>query len=452
VSLKDKLRERAYGARPSKNGTPKADEHAPADAEPSYPDPLGDEAYHGLAGDYVRAVEPASEADPVALLVQFLLGVGNAAGRSVHATVEGDRHGVNEFAVLVGRSARGRKGTSWSRVRQTVAKLDQAWVDGRVMGGLSSGEGVIWNVRDPVIETQNVAKKGQPADFQEVQTDAGIDDKRLLVIESEFANVLKQTERQGNTLSEILRQAWETGTLRTMTKNTPAKATDAHISIVGHITEDELRRYLTATESANGFANRFMWFFVSRSKMLPEGGTPDVGALLEVERNLAAVLEYAKTERVVGRDEAARELWREAYSVLSGDRYGLAGHLTTRAEAHVLRLSLVYAMLDRSPVVTVNHLAAALAVWQYSEDSVRCIFGDRTGHPLADDILALLKKAPHGVTRTEIREMAGKNLPSDRIGEALGLLLRAGLARSEKQPTDARPAELWFATTGVKRG
>ena len=139
--------------------------------------------------------------------------------------------------------------------------------------------------------------------------------------------------------------------------------------------------------------------------------------------------------------------------VLSGDRHGLAGFLTGRAEAHVLRLSLIYAILDRATKVTVKHLAAALAVWQYSEDSVRCIFGDSTGNPLADEIMAFLRQVPSGMSRTEIRDMVGKNLPSDRIGQALGVLLGLGLARWEKQNTPGRPVELWFAVRkGASRG
>ena len=92
---------------------------------------------------------------------------------------------------------------------------------------------------------------------------------------------------------------------------------------------------------------------------------------------------------------------------------------------------------------------AALAVWEYAEESVRCIFGDSTGNPLADDILALLRKAPCGTSRSEIREMVGPRLPADRIGQALGVLLGLELARAEKRETAGRPVELWFA---VRKG
>ena len=73
----------------------------------------------------------------------------------------------------------------------------------------------------------------------------------------------------------VVRQAWDTGTLRTLTRNNPLTATDAHISIIGHITAEELRRHLTSTEAANGFANRFLWLPVRRSKQLPDGGNLD---------------------------------------------------------------------------------------------------------------------------------------------------------------------------------
>jgi len=62
---------------------------------------------------------------------------------------------------------------------------------------------------------------------------------------------LKQTERQGNTLSAVLRQAWESGNLRTLTKNSPTRATDAHVSIIGHITADEAD--LSRVQSKFGF-------------------------------------------------------------------------------------------------------------------------------------------------------------------------------------------------------
>src|SRR5262249_15576408 len=141
-----------------------------------------------------------------------------------------------------------------------------------VKGGLSSGEGLIWAVRDRIEKTEPLKDKGRVVGYQQVQVDPGVADKRLLCYEPEFASVLKVAGRAGNTLSNLVRQAWETGDLRSLVKNSPAQATGAHVSIIGHVTAEELRRELSATEQANGFGNRFLWLLVQRSKALPEGG------------------------------------------------------------------------------------------------------------------------------------------------------------------------------------
>src|SRR5262249_41542655 len=126
------------------------------------------------------------------------------------------------------------------------------WVDDRVKGGLSSGEGLINEVRD---DRKEWNKRGG----REEVVDAGVKDKRLMVVEPEFASALAVAERHGNTLSALMRRAWDGDKLTTITKNTPLCATGAHVSTVGHITSDELRARITRTEVANGFANRFMF-------------------------------------------------------------------------------------------------------------------------------------------------------------------------------------------------
>jgi hypothetical protein len=422
----------------------KAPPEFPLPAEPPWPAPLAEEAYHGLAGDAVRVLGPASEADPAALLFQLLVAFGNIIGRGPHFAVEADRHHTNEYVVLIGRTSKARKGTSWGQSLRPLAPADEAWARDRVQSGLSSGEGLIWAVRDPITKQERIRQHGTVR-YEEVEADPGVDDKRLLVFEPEFANVLKQTERQGNILSAVIRQAWDSGSLRTLTKNNPARATGAHISLIGHITCEELRRYLSTTEIANGFGNRFLWVCVDRSKALPEGGAPDLQTLADVQARLAAAVAFAHGVGAMPRDEEARELWRAVYGDLSEGKPGLTGALLGRAEAHVLRLALLYALLDQSPEIGAPHLLAALALWQYVEDSVRHVFGDSLGDAVADELLQLLRAAPQGLTRTEIRDFFGRHQSAERLARALGLLLKHRLARREQEKTDGRPAERWYA-------
>jgi hypothetical protein len=417
----------------------------PLPPEPPWPDPPDAAAYYGLAGDVVRVILPHSEADAVALLAQTLVAFGNAIGRTAHFRAEGDTHYLNEFAVLMGKTSKGRKGTSWGHVKRLFKAVLDDWLCDRVQGGASSGEGLIWAVRDPIQTRQAVKEKGRVVAYEEVESDAGVPDKRLLLYEPEFASVLKQLERQGNTLSTLIRQAWESGNLRSLTKNSPARATGAHVSIVGHITAAELRRYLTATESANGFGNRFLWLCVRRSKALPRGGRIPKAEWDGLVKRLAQAHAFAITVGEMTLDAAAWDGWCAVYEELSEGRPGLAGAMLSRGEAHVLRLACLYALLDRSAVVRLEHLEAALALWEYVEASVEYVFGASTGDPLADEILRALRCCPDGLSRTEVSNLFQRNQQGGRIGQALALLLQAGLAHPRRQDTGGRPTERWFA-------
>jgi hypothetical protein len=411
-----------------------------------WPPPLEADALYGLAGDVVTTILPHTEADDAALLINFLEAFGSAVGRGPHAVAEADRHGCNINAVIVGETAKGRKGSSWGHVRALFARADPVWAGAHVSGGLSSGEGLIWAVRDPTESTTPIKDKGRPTgEYETFTDDVGVIDKRLLVVESEFASPLRVMERNGSTLSPTIRQAWDTGDLRTLTKNSPAKATGAHISIVGHVTRGELLRYLNDTEMGNGFANRFLWVCTQRARVLPEsGGEVNYGPLVE---RLHSALERGRSMGRLQRDDMARQLWAEVYPELSEGKPGLFGAVTARAEAQVLRLSLLYAVLDGADAIGPAHLKAALAVWEYCEESARFIFGDATGDPVGDQILRALRLSGE-LTRTAIYSgLFGRNTSAARIEHALGTLQAAGLAHCEmRPPSDAggRPAEVWY--------
>ena len=113
-----------------------------------WPDPPARDAYYGLARRIIDVLEPHTESDPVALLAQLLVFFGNAIGRRPHFTVEADRHGLNFYVVLVGATSKRCKGTALGHIGRLFERCDPGWVDRRVTSGLSSGEGLIWAVRD----------------------------------------------------------------------------------------------------------------------------------------------------------------------------------------------------------------------------------------------------------------------------------------------------------------
>jgi hypothetical protein len=127
----------------------------------------------------------------------------------------------------------------------------------------------------------------------------------------------------------------------------------------------------------------------------------------------------------------------------------LLGAIIGRAEAQVVRLALIYALLDQRDEVDLVHLEAAFAIWEYCEASARYIFGDALGDPIADEIFQVMRKAgDDGLTRTQIRDLFGRNRDADRIHLALSTLARHGKAKMVLKYTKGRPAEVWVAAGG----
>ncbi len=405
---------------------------------------LEDEALYGQAGKVVKTMEPNTESDPVAILLEFLSRFGNIIGRGAHFEVEGDRHYLKIFHVSVGETSKGRKGTAQGRVDLVMEPVDRFWREDCVETGLSSGEGVVHRVRDEV-------KKEK--DGETIVVDPGVKDKRLLIAEPEFAAPLTMMQREGNTLSMVIRNLWDDKKLGTLTKNNQETSTGSHGTIVGHITKSELLKHLTEARLGGGIANRFLFVLVRRSKVLPHGGSRDVfdQETISALRKAAA---FGKEFRNIGFCKeieegfgySADELWVDVYEDLSEGKPFLVGAVTSRAEAYVRRLATLYAVLDCSEVVRVPHLLAALAVWQYAEHSATLLFGGRTGDGHADLILAALRENKEGLNRTELHQVLDNNVPALRLTSLLKELQVAGWVDSKKVKTEGkgRPSEVWF--------
>ncbi|MFI5324421.1 MAG: hypothetical protein ACHQ6U_13055, partial [Thermodesulfobacteriota bacterium] len=274
-------------------------------------------------------------------------------------------------------------------------------------------------------------------------------DKRLLVLEGELAQTLKVLSREGNTLSPLIRLAWDSGDLHSLTKNNPGKATGAHVSIIGHITRQELVRGLSEIETGNGFANRFLWVCVRRSKSLPFGGDFGNCDIESLTRILGQAVAFAEQAGELQWSEETKPLWSSIYPELSEGKPGIIGAVTARAEAQVTRLACIYALIDCSKEIKPSHLQAALAVWGYAEASVRYIFQNAAADPLANKIFQALSNNPQGMTRTEINNALDRHYNAVRISEAMDSLKASGLADCRKTETGGRPAELWFLLKGA---
>lgn len=418
------------------------------DAIVDWPAPPDAAVYHGVAGEIVRALDPHTEADPVGVLVSVLAAVGNVVGTNPHLILDHARHGLRVWPILVGPTGTGRKGTALAAAGTILGRALPAWWETRG-GGLSTGEGVIWEVRDPIVEREAIRdpKSKVVLKHEDVIIDAGVADKRRFLVESEFGGVLQVLARDKNNLSAILRKAWDGDPLTTMTKSNRAKATGAHITITGHITPEEVRELLAARELANGLGNRFLWVCVRRSKLLPFGSDPDEGAIVGLSEVLRSIVDRgSEFGRFTLTDDAA-VTWERIYGALANDEPGVIGQLASRNAPTIMRLAGIYAVLDESPVIAVPHLDAALSLWDYSAASIRYVFTPTATTPTipvapvakptdTQRRAVLFFLADKSATKTEISTQVFKrNLGGPQLSGLLHALVEAGLISA----TRARP-------------
>jgi hypothetical protein len=390
--------------------------------------------YPGLLGEIVVAMRPHAEASSAGIAAELLVGLGNWIGRGVFTRVGNTIHRGNEFLLVVGPTT-SAKGEAFGAADYLLTGAARPY---EVRTGVSSGEGIVHHVRD---ETRGVDKKGDA-----ITIDPGVSEKRLLLRESEGSRLLKMCNRDGSVLSPTLRDAWDGASpLATLTKHNAERATGAHVSICAEITPADLRRHLDDVEVANGFANRFLYVAVERWTDIANPRPLPQADYIRLTNRLSAVIQHA--DRIVQdvalcgeltRTPAADVSFSRVYGDLRREHPGLAGALLARGAPHVVRLSVLFAVLDQTSAIDVPHLDAALAWWDFCTRSVALIFADRTGDRTADRIQ--LEMLPgERKTYSEIRaDLFGGSLTAAALRDALELLVALGRVRLHKQRSGGR--------------
>lgn len=371
-----------------------------------------------LVADIVRAACASSEAHPVAVAVNVLALFCTAVGRTAFQRIGDSVIHCRPYALVVGKSAKARKGTAEVTAREVARRTDAilrkrsgARLVLRVhAGGLSTGEGIAHAIRDAVEADEKTGKGG----------DDGVRDKRLLVIEPEFANVLAQVKRDGNTLSATIRNMWDGRDLEPLTKTSRTRASRPHVCIVGHITGHELVEKTTENDTANGLLNRFVLLYVQRPKLVPLPQPTPTALLDELAERLADAIEYATGGDPLGNDThevqlspEAEEVWCELYPAITRDRDGLAGSLTARTEVYARMLAMVFALMAQRSYIEPADLLAAVDWVDYWAASIEYVFRRDGGE--ADEldefdarVLAEVSARP-GLKLSELQEVWHRN-------------------------------------------
>ncbi len=437
--MKERIREEEDSAKEQSKG--KVSAHDPEIDDPeSWPE-LDPGAIHpGLINDFIRAATANSEADPAAVLGTFLTRLSVEVGRNPFMMIGDSMQHVNLLAAIAGPTGVGRKGTSAKPVERLFKIITPGYIPARTTPGpLSSGEGLIDAVKDQVM-TWVVDKKSGAGSW--VVVHPGVDDKRLFVLTEELSSALQAMAREGNTLSSIIRQVFDTGNLEPLTKSSKIKATGAHIGILGHITIFELTELLRECQIHNGLINRFLWFCSRRQQVccFPEP-IPDAD-ILRFQSGLKDIVRFSSGIGEIKHSRASREIWEEFYPGLSDSEGGFMGAVLERAPALVLRLAMLHCLVDQKTEISDKHLETALMVWEYCEKSARYIFSDKNvKNPLTKKIVDLLKLKP--MSLTEIYTGLCKHFESKNIQATLKALMERNQVVVVHVPTLGRTKTIY---------
>ncbi|MFM2448834.1 MAG: hypothetical protein RIS44_1284 [Pseudomonadota bacterium] len=383
---------------------------------------------YGLAGDVAKAGSETTEANRFAVALNFIVFMGCAVGRGPYMPVGNTWHHCGLFGMHIGRSGRGRKGDAVSllrRIERKMRELNEAATPQVHSGGLSSREGLVFMIHDGFKEGKNEV----PA----------IEDKRLLVIESEFANVLQQSKRDGNTLSPALRDCWDGVSLKPATKTSRLWATDPHVCLIAAITPSELISTMASRDLTNGFFNRFLPIWAEREKVLPFPQATPQHVVDALANRVLEVLAFCKAERWVEHDHmrldlspAAQKLYAQLYlGELSDNSHGeRITALIERRAPMLLRLAMLFALMDLTTTVGEQHINAALAWIRYSVESVKFVFASGVDeHAVAEvnqtaqKIIDFLKRSGQATRWQLTKDCFGGHQSKAKMDAALDELL-----------------------------
>lgn len=380
-----------------------AEKQLDADSSFSIPIPvLRSEGYYKLLGEIAWAGSVHSEAVPAALAINILAYFCAVLGPTLHIAIGDDFRALRIFALVTGPTSKGRKGYSTKLPRRIFDAVGKYLILPRFETNVSSGEGLVWMVRDELKDAEGKV------------IDVGVQDKRVLLEIPEFGGVLAQAKRDTSVLTAIMRAIWDGVRLSTPNKNNPCFATNHHFVLLAHITREELSKLLNNIDIKNGFVNRFMMVYSARNKIVDHPlPTPQEVVDGFAERVARAIKKaWERNSTPVQLTDDAKSHWSQMRRELENrSRTSDVESLMARADTYLLVFAAAIALINEEQQVESVHLDAALAWIDFWEDTVNFCFTTAAKY----DEIHQIKELADEIVET-IDKLGGSEVPRTHIG------------------------------------
>ena len=407
--------------------------------------------FPGLLQEIVDACCKGSEAVPIAVASNCLLRFAALVGPGVYLPIGDEKRQLNEFVLMIGPTGLGKGGSHHGpkRLFNKVEEYLQLDLDRQVQVGKSCGI-----TRYPFLNVHNggfSSGEGLAATLNDngINNEPSVTDKRLLVFEPEFSNVMSMCQRGGNTLSVVLRNVYDGINIKPMTKRDKVQVTNPHVCLLANITDHELKQHdQSDMMSSNGMLNRFLILWQQPDKELPFPDPipePVLNSLADLvaKRILQArkgshETHYRKVQEnawPVTLDDQARSYWSLVYSqLLNRPDSETVKSMTRRHRLHALLLAAIFALFDGRDRVQLGDMKSAMTWINYSQRSVIYAFKSTKEEMEAREIYQLARRilyavvilnARHGqCTRTDIHNFYQRKLKGKNITRALESLFK----------------------------
>lgn len=402
------------------------------------PDPPSRETFAGPLGLLTTAIAPHVPWDPIAFHAQALATLGNYLGYQPFIAEGAILRRPNLFLALIGGTGSG-KGSSLRWVNWMMNIIDDAYVANRTITAVGSGQGLLAKITDPVYTADKNGKQ--------VPTILGSDDKRVLYLEEELEALFNKMSTREE-VEKMITKAWDSGIMETTTKHESMRCTTPHVSIIGHITGDELYERLDRRLVDNGYSNRWLYVLIkSTQTMALEAQPHEVGGIAELARRIGknvhqVMADPGAAEFILSPD--ADEAFRETASYMyERSTTGAMAKQTVRWRSQMFKMAVIHAALDGTATIAAEHFLAARAMWAYSARSTHSFLGGLTGNGNVDKFLAFWSTLDYDdLTLSDVSDMFSKNLPAVKRDVMLNQLMRDGILRVDRGdpgPNGGRP-------------
>lgn len=321
---------------------------------------IPEDAWAGLFKDYRMMVGETTEASDSFHYAIFCQVLGITLGRKVHVYHSTPLY-PNFYIALVGRSGLARKDSATSRGMKLLNRLHYQENDGantpevRVVSGIRSYEGLLDELNG--------------------------NNKIRLIRVAELLSLLSKSKQDAS--SNIVPQLTELydcpDWVNPPIKGSNIQAKRPFVSILAGTTQSWLNASLTLSHVYGGFANRWMYFTGASKGPKPSPPKVDPAAEDWLIKEINDIREWTKTINNGGEirpDDTAvkcfHSYYNDYYTRCSVD--GLFSTLIVRVQDFVWKLSLLYAIMERSTVIKGEHLERAILVGNYLEASVLNVF------------------------------------------------------------------------------